>query len=126
MRDALEQKRPVTGSGTMQVTLLHNDARPHTAKNTLEVISNFGCEIFSYAVYSPDLVPSVPFLRGVFSRPRPFRLQVVIHLFRSLQHHLADSHSKSFDEVEKNIDEFIDSKRLSSEEDFSKITLKIR
>ena len=72
--------------------LIHDDARPHTAKTTLEVISAMGWEILPHAAYSPDLAPSD------------------YHLFRSLQHYRVDSHFKSPVEVDKSIDDFINSK----------------
>jgi hypothetical protein len=51
-----------------------------------------GCEVLPHAAYSPDLAPSD------------------YHLFQSLQHHLADTHFKTVEEVRKSIDDFIASK----------------
>jgi len=95
LSNAIEAKRPFTDSGTRQVILLHDNARPHTAKATMEVISNLNWEVLPHAAYSPDLAPSD------------------YHLFRSLQHHLCDSHFRSLEEVKKSIDEFIESKSPS-------------
>lgn len=69
--------------------------RGYTAKATLKTTSDLGWKILPHAAYSPDLAPSD------------------YHLFRSLQHHVADSHFTSVEEVEKNIVEFIDSKQPS-------------
>lgn len=91
LSDAIEAKRPFSGSGTRQVMLLHDNARPHTAKATMEVISSLGWEILPHAAYSPDLAPSD------------------YYLFRSLQHHLSDSHFRSPEKVKKSIDEFFES-----------------
>ena len=41
-----------------KVLLLHDNARPHTAKKTKELISSFGWEILKHPPYSPDLSPS--------------------------------------------------------------------
>ena len=41
-----------------KVKLLHDNARPHTAKTVKELISSFGWEILEHPPYSPDLSPS--------------------------------------------------------------------
>jgi transposase len=92
VNDALEEKKPFTGSGRRKVILLQNNARLHTAKNTLETISDLGWEILCHAAYSPDLAPSD------------------YYLFQALQHHLTDSRFKSVEDVEKSLDKFINSK----------------
>jgi hypothetical protein len=92
LSDELERKRPFTGHGTRQVILQHDNARPHVAKGTKDVICSLGWEVLPHAAYSPDRAPS------------DYRL------FRSLQHHLADTHFKTVEEVRKRIDEFIASK----------------
>ena len=44
---------------TWKGVLFHQDnARPHTAKETLELIEYFGWEVFPHPPYSPDLAPS--------------------------------------------------------------------
>ncbi|GBN69554.1 Histone-lysine N-methyltransferase SETMAR [Araneus ventricosus] len=40
------------------IALLHDNARPHTAAATQELLDQFGCEIFDHPPYSPDLAPS--------------------------------------------------------------------
>ena len=90
--DALEEKRPYTGDGKREVILLHDNDRPHTSKRILETITDLGWEVLSHPAYSPDLSPSH------------------YHLFKSLQHHLADTHFDSTEEIEKSLVDFIDSK----------------
>lgn len=92
LSDSLEQKRLYTGSGSRQVILQQDNARPHIAKGTKNVIYTLSWEVLPHAAYSSDLAPSD------------------YHLFRSLHHHLADKHFKTVDEVRKNIDDFIESK----------------
>jgi len=40
------------------VVLLHDNAQPHTAARTSDLIKLFNWEIFDYPPYSPDLAPS--------------------------------------------------------------------
>ncbi|KAJ4426958.1 hypothetical protein ANN_26757 [Periplaneta americana] len=40
------------------VVLLHDNARPHTARRTAAVLTEFGWELFDHPPYSPDLAPS--------------------------------------------------------------------
>ncbi|GBM09283.1 hypothetical protein AVEN_129823-1, partial [Araneus ventricosus] len=40
------------------IVLLHDNARPHTAAATQELLDQFGWEIFGHPPYSPDLAPS--------------------------------------------------------------------
>ncbi|KAJ4450865.1 hypothetical protein ANN_02297 [Periplaneta americana] len=41
-----------------RVVLLHDNARPHTARCTAAVLTEFGWELFDHSPYSPDLAPS--------------------------------------------------------------------
>ena len=53
--DAYLKRRGLTSKGV----LFHQDnARPHTAKKTLELIKIFGWEVVPHPPYSPDLAPS--------------------------------------------------------------------
>jgi hypothetical protein len=40
------------------VVMLHDNARPHTASATQDLITTFGWEQFDHPPYSPDLAPS--------------------------------------------------------------------
>jgi histone-lysine N-methyltransferase SETMAR len=40
------------------VVMLHDNARPHTAAATQDLIPTFGWEQFDHASYSPDLAPT--------------------------------------------------------------------
>lgn len=92
LSDEIEIKRPFTGNGPRPVILLHDNERPHTAKATKETLDSLGWEVLPHPAYSPDLAPSD------------------FHLFRSLQHHLTDSRFKTFEEIEKCVVDYIDSK----------------
>jgi len=92
LNDALEEKSPFIGQGRRKVILL---ARPHAAKTTQDHIFALGWELLPHAAYSPDMSPSY------------------YYLFRSLQHHLPDTHFVSFEEIRKCMDDFIASKPVS-------------
>lgn len=41
-----------------KILLIHDNARPHTANVTREVLESFKWELFPHPPYSPDLAPS--------------------------------------------------------------------
>jgi [histone H3]-lysine36 N-dimethyltransferase SETMAR len=93
LSDVLEEKRPFTGQGSRKV--IHDNARPHITKAIQDHIFALGWELLSRAAYSPDTALSD------------------YHIFRSLQHHSADTHFIEFEEIQKCIDDFIASKLVS-------------
>ena len=56
LRATIKRKRP--GLLTRKVLLMHDNARPHSAKKTQDLLGQFNWEIFSHPLYSPDLAPS--------------------------------------------------------------------
>ncbi|KAJ4443883.1 hypothetical protein ANN_05670 [Periplaneta americana] len=56
LRRAIQNKR--RGMLTAGVVRLHDNARPHTARRTAAVLTEFGWELFDHPPYSPDLTPS--------------------------------------------------------------------
>jgi len=95
LSDAFEEKRPLTGQGCRKMILLHDNARAHIAKATQSHIFVLGWKLLLHAAYNPDVAPSD------------------YYLFRSLQHHLVDTHFVRFEEIRKYIDDLIASKPVS-------------
>ncbi|KAJ4438157.1 hypothetical protein ANN_14096 [Periplaneta americana] len=56
LRRAIQNNR--RGMLTAGVVLLHDNARPHTARRTPGVLTEFGWELFDHPPYSPDFAPS--------------------------------------------------------------------
>jgi len=71
------------------IFLLHDNARPHTAKLTREkIVNKLNWEILAHPPYSPDLAPTD------------------YHLFRHLSNHLKEKHYTSFDDLNYDIRSF--------------------
>ena len=56
LRRAIQNKRRGMLSAT--ILLLHNNARPHSAAHTQDLVTSFKCEQMDHTPYSPDLSPS--------------------------------------------------------------------
>lgn len=92
LNHALIEKRPEWARRHGKVILQHDNAPSHTAKQVKDTISALGWEILPHPPYSPDLAPSD------------------YHLFSSMTHALSQEHFKNYEEVEKWLAEWIDSK----------------
>uniref|UniRef100_A0A0A9YJU3 Mariner Mos1 transposase n=2 Tax=Lygus hesperus TaxID=30085 RepID=A0A0A9YJU3_LYGHE len=60
LRAAIKRKRP--GKLSKKVLFFHDNARPHSANVTKELLRKFDWDIFPHPPYSPDLAPSDFFL----------------------------------------------------------------
>ncbi|CAK9826344.1 Histone-lysine N-methyltransferase SETMAR [Anthophora retusa] len=87
----LVEKRPslVNRKG---VLFHHDNARPHTARITVEKIKNFNWELLPHPPYSSDLAPSD------------------YHLFRSMQHFLSGKNFNNSEDVKSALNEYFNSK----------------
>lgn len=81
LRDAIRRKRP--GLLTTGVLLLHDNARPHTATATRDLLQRFRWQVLDHPPYSPDLAPSD------------------FHLFGPLKKHLGGLHFRTDAEVQQ-------------------------
>jgi len=80
--DRVEQALRRRGVDTVSTKFLHDNARPHVAKITSQKIEELGWELLPHPPYSPDLAPSD------------------YHLFRSMQHSLAEKKFENREEVQ--------------------------
>lgn len=91
LNSELIKKRPALVN-RKQVLFHQDNARPHTAKTTIEKIKEFNWEIMHHPPYSPDIAPSD------------------YHLFRSLQNYLTGKKFNSADELKDAVSNFFASK----------------
>ena len=87
----LKKKYELCRPGNKQLLLLHDNARPHTAKSTRHALEQLEIEVLPHPPYSPDLAPSD------------------YHLFHSLQNHLSGENFDDTKEVENYLTHFFDS-----------------
>lgn len=88
LRKAIKNRRP--GMLTKGVRLLHDNARPHVARNTKSLLEKFGWDILPHPPYSPDLAPSD------------------YHLFTNLKKHLGGKRLNSDEEVKTVVMEYLE------------------
>lgn len=89
--DRVNQALRRQGVDTASTKFLHDNARPHVAKITSQKIEELGWEVLPHPPYSPDLAPSD------------------YHLFRSMQHSLAEKKFKNRDEIQIWVSNFFES-----------------
>lgn len=89
LRRAIQNKR--RGLLTSGVILLHDNARPHSAALTRDLLQQFKWEVWEHPPYSPDLAPSD------------------FHLFPKLKDFLGGSHYGSDDELKEAVSDWFNS-----------------
>jgi transposase len=70
LKEVIQRKRPGLLTKGLGVLLLHDNARPHSAATTVNLLNSYGWKILPHPPYSPDLAPSE------------------IHLFPKMKKHL--------------------------------------
>ncbi len=81
LNDALKEKRPIPANKQRTVILLHDNARPHVAKQVKNTLEALKWEILPHAAYLPDCAPPD------------------YHLFRSMQSALRDQHFRNQEHI---------------------------
>lgn len=89
LRRAIQNKR--RGMLTAGIVLLHDNARPHTAAVTSNLLHKFRWDIFDHPPYSPDLAPSD------------------FHLFPQLKKWLGGKHFQTDAELKDNVTFYLNS-----------------
>lgn len=74
---------------TRGVSLLHDNARPHTARVTHDLLVRFGWDVINHPPYSPDLAPSD------------------FHLFTKLKEFLGGKRFSSDEEVKETVEKWL-------------------
>ena len=87
LRRAIQNRR--RGMLTKGVCLLHNNARPHVARQTVALLDQFGWDIITHPPYSPDLAPCD------------------YHLFPKLKEHLSGRRFSDDDKVKVAVQRFV-------------------
>ncbi len=77
---------------TVPVIFLQDNARPHTANVTKQLLEQFDWEVLEHPPYSPDMAPSD------------------YHLFRSLEHFLRHKKFQNVNEMSVALSDFFHSK----------------
>lgn len=70
---------------TKGIVLLHDNARPHTARVTTDLLNTFGWDVFGHPPHSPDLAPSD------------------FYLFTHLKQHIAGERFHTDEEVQNHV-----------------------
>ena len=91
----ISEERLSLSKKSNKVLFLHDKALPHTPKIVKDLIKDFGREVLSHPLYSPDIAPSN------------------FHLFRSLSSALADKKFQNKEEVYNILRKFFDEKKRS-------------
>lgn len=87
LRRAIQNKR--RGKLTKTVFLFHDNARPHTARQTQDLLESFRWDVFGHPPYSPDLAPSD------------------FHLFPELKRHLGGKRFENEDELKREVEQWL-------------------
>uniref|UniRef100_A0A8D8R8P0 Histone-lysine N-methyltransferase SETMAR n=1 Tax=Cacopsylla melanoneura TaxID=428564 RepID=A0A8D8R8P0_9HEMI len=86
LKRAIQNKR--RGMLTNGVCLLHDNARPHTANATKQLLDSFGWDVLNHPAHSPDLAPSD------------------YHLFTALKLHMGGKRFSTDEEVKQEVEKW--------------------
>ena len=89
---------------TKEIVLLHDNARPHTAGQTRNLLDSFGWEVLDHPQYSPDLAPSD------------------YHPFLHLKQHLSGKRYNDDDDVKTEVNSWLAEQAASF---YTEVTLKL-